>query len=328
MGIDMALTIRGKAEVAGLSELRIFADGHLVQRKPLSGQSADLIVEVVLPGGTRWLSALLADRSGTESTVQTISLPKVGSNAHGPKRRLFTIAVGTDVYSSDRLPPLQYAKSDAAKFNETARAVEGAYYSEVNTQSLYDDPTLKSSLPKKIRELVSTANDWDTIMLFIAGHGVQDRSGRYYLATKTTDLNKLSESALAWDELAGALKDVKARVIVFLDACHSGAASDEATNDQAVSRLVQSNSAIMVVAAAKGRQSSFEGKSWGSGGGAFAATLADVVSNRMSTDENSDGVIELSELYKILKARVVASTGGAQTPWISRNQMVGEIPLF
>src|SRR5262249_9360394 len=36
-GIDAALTIKGKAKVEGLSELRIFADGHLLQKKVLSG---------------------------------------------------------------------------------------------------------------------------------------------------------------------------------------------------------------------------------------------------------------------------------------------------
>jgi uncharacterized caspase-like protein len=130
------------------------------------------------------------------------------------------------------------------------------------------------------------------------------------------------------EEVARSLAGVKGRVIVFIDACHSGSASEEATNDQAVSRLLSGNAAIAIVAAAKGRQNSFEGKEWGSGGGAFTAALESAVSNRLATDGNSNGVIELSELYKVLKAQVVEGTYGNQTPWISRNQMVGEIPLF
>ena len=42
----------------------------------------------------------------------------------------------------------------------------------------------------------------------------------------------------------------------------------------------------------------------------------------------ADPISQLAELYGAIKRRVVSSTGGLQTPWIARNQMVGETPLF
>jgi len=172
---------------------------------------------------------------------------------------------------------------------------------------------------------------------------VQDQAGKFYLATSRTKGDKLFGTALPWESIAQKLENAKARVVVFIDACHSGSADEEArvvaagrgvrasaqaTNDQAVQELLGKASAITVIAAAKGRQKSWEGGDWGTGGGAFTTTLIDAVQNRPATDENANGVIELSELYKVLKGRVISGTNGEQTPWIARNRMVGEVPLF
>jgi hypothetical protein len=80
-----------------------------------------------------------------------------------------------------------------------------------------------------------------------------------------------------------------------------------------------------VIAAAKGRQESLEFRS----GGAFTtAVVKAVTDDRKTTDSNGNGAIELAELYRVVKQRVLAETQGAQTLWIARNQMVGETPLF
>lgn len=86
-------------------------------------------------------------------------------------------------------------------------------------------------------------------------------------------------------------------------------------------------SSIVIIAASKGRQLSEEHPELG--GGVFTTSLKHVIlENSLKTDTNGNGAIELSELYGALKARVVKLTEGRQTPWIARNQMVGEIPIF
>jgi Caspase domain len=114
-------------------------------------------------------------------------------------------------------------------------------------------------------------------------------------------------------------------VIIFLDACHSGAAGNSGTNDDAVSALLNRKSSITVIAASKGHQESLE---FGSGGAFTTALVTAISEKRQSTDTNRNGVIELAELYGAVKRQVVTITKGQQTPWLARNLMVGETPLF
>ena len=80
------------------------------------------------------------------------------------------------------------------------------------------------------------------------------------------------------------------------------------------------------VAAAKGRQESFEKQELG--GGVFTNALVAALGNRAAVDSNKNGVIELSELYSKVKPAVLTEMQGLQTPWLARADMVGEVPLF
>lgn len=62
-------------------------------------------------------------------------------------------------------------------------------------------------------------------------------------------------------------------------------------------------------------------------GGGFTIALVQAIStDHKATDTNRNGAIERGTLRS--KRQVVAATKGAQTAWIARNLMVGEIPLF
>jgi uncharacterized caspase-like protein len=125
-------------------------------------------------------------------------------------------------------------------------------------------------------------------------------------------------------EIAKALDGSKARAIILLDACHSGAA-DSGTNDDAVSSLIKSGTQSRQPQRADRKVR----RTPRLGGGRFTTALVQAISpDRKATDTNRNGAIELAELYGAVKRQVVAATKGAQTPWIARNLMVGEIPLF
>lgn len=307
----------------GLEKIRIFIDGRLSREAQVSGSSATTEAAVPLLPESRWVTAVAVDKAGYESVPQGRLLP---GKAEPPTGRLFGIAVGTDIYEDATIDQLNVAKFDADSFSKEVTALKGTRYSDVTFDSYLDATGLRDSLPGKIREVVAKAGERDTIMLFAAGHGFRDSaSGQFFLATRETVKSNLAETSIGWNEIAAAFGGAKARVIVFLDACRSGATGDSGTNDDAVSTLINAGTSLTVIAAAKGRQDSLE---FGSGG-AFTRALIDAISSEQSeTDTNRNGVIELAELYSVVKRNVVARTQGAQTPWIARNLMVGEIPLF
>ena len=67
----------------------------------------------------------------------------------------------------------------------------------------------------------------------------------------------------------------------------------------------------------------------GAKGGLFSVALAEIIgSQRKEHDTDGDGVISISELYRALKAKVIVGSNGQQTPWLSRNKMVGDFGVF
>jgi len=169
-------------------------------------------------------------------------------------------------------------------------------------------------------------------MLYFAGHGDRGNDGKFYFLTPAASFEDFETAGLAWENVAQILAQTKAKVIVFLDACHSGVASNETlvANDEYVAELMKTGKAGMVVmAASKGRQFSLEGANFGGGHGAFnyAITRA-LTKERQTTDTNQNGIIELSELYRRVKFNVHQFTNGKQTPWLSRNEIIGEMPVL
>jgi hypothetical protein len=49
---------------------------------------------------------------------------------------------------------------------------------------------------------------------------------------------------------------------------------------------------------------------------------------RTAFDLDRNGAISVAELYRGLKSEVVRETAGRQTPWLSRNLMVGDFDIF
>ena len=309
---------------SGLKTIAIYIDGRLATSIPVSGKLARTKRTLPIFSETRWISAVATDIDGYESVPQTIQRP---ANSTSPRGRLFAVAVGTDNYDDSEINALDYARADARTFTKAVEASKGRYYRDVITTTMLDEDDLKSAIFSKVNELIAQAEESDTIMLHIAGHGLRDKAGQFYLATKTTRFAALKQTALPWSALAKILGQAKSKVVVFLDACHSGAAGTQATNDDAVADLINQNKGILVIAASKGRQYSEERSELN--GGVFTTTLARLLGDkRASTDGNHNGVLELSEIYGALKKQVVEITNGKQTPWIARNGMVGEVPLF
>jgi uncharacterized caspase-like protein len=205
----------------------------------------------------------------------------------------------------------------------------------VQTTSLLDAQVTSERVLTSVREAARSTGPDDTLLVFYAGHGVDDRSGEasnagLLLTTSATRMEDLKATSVSWAELAGALAEARGRIVLILDACHSGLAGSDAfaTNDDAVSVLMtRAGAPTVILAGAKGRQFSYEDSN--AGGGIFTAAIAAVISEaRAAYDRDRNGVIDLGELYTAVKAKVFDATGGEQTPWLVRNALVGEMALF
>ncbi len=303
-------------------EVAIFQDGLRTDTITVSEQPT-VPIDVARAPGARWVSVLASDRGGLAS------LP-VGRDLGNPQALpvVRALAIGIDEYAS--LPPLKFGAADARTLIASLAAQNGKTINLASSQVLDQKGLARTALLEAVQALVDGAAPGETIVLSYAGHGLTAPSGGFYMSTSLTDVGDIAGTSVAWSEVAAILAKAKARVLVFLDACHSGTAGTDyfASNDDAAAGvLARIPSGLVVFSASKGRQLSLETSD--AGGGVFTNAVADVIARKRTTfDTNRNGAIEISELYAGVKLRVVGQTGGRQTPWLSRNEMVGDFALF
>lgn len=313
------------ASPSGVAHLRFYQDGQLIRQVEATGKDIQGAVALDTAPHARWLTMLAVDTNGLVSAPQALHLRArtTGTN------RLHAILVGVDTYSDPR-NNLTYAKSDAKRLSDALAASQGRYYATEDVKLLLDQNATPSSIASALEEAVNSAQPQDTILFSFAGHGVQGADGHYYLAPSGFKIEDPIATGLSWSKLAQILGRSKARIILVLDACHSGLSGSEglASNDQAAAALLSGTRApMLVLAASKGREKSYEGKRWG--GGAFTYALSQVLKNDSSTyDQDKDGTIGVSELYRGLREIVTRETGGRQTPWLARQDLIGDFALF
>lgn len=307
---------------APLAELLIFEDGLLTKRLEAKGQSTSWNFDLDVLEGTRWLSMIALDRSGLAS------MPMGRDLGASPTRRVHLLSIGIDEYADPAIKDLEFAAEDARRFESAIRS--DARVQVVSNAPLIDKGATRNTILQRLQETVAAAEPGDTIVLFFAGHGIAGKNNAYFLATHDTHRRNLEKSALKWSDVAEILSKSRTRIAVFLDSCHSGSASAKtfAPNDGATSSLLERvPSGIVVFSASKGREESQERNDVN--GGIFTVALTNVLaSQRNLYDTNHNGAIELSELYRGVKEQVSTLGPATQTPWIARNQMVGDFVLF
>lgn len=332
-GLEVAVNKIGDTQIelavaanasAALKELRVYQDGQPTSAIPASGVTLKAAITVDREPQARWLTVVAVDTAGLTSIPVTakIEAPQRAANT------LHLLAVGVDEY--DHLSRLAFAKTDAEALAGASRKVKGSYYADVQASLLRDREATADQILKTLEAKASEARAGDTLMLFFAGHGAKSPDGRFFMTTSTTREENLDGTALEWSRLAKVLGRTKARVIVVLDACHSGqtGAQLQATNDDAVAAISgASRTPMLVFAASKGRQLSEE--IGGAGGGVFTQVLAKLITQgRDEQDLNRNGVLEVSEIFRGLKDVVTQYTNGRQTPWLVRQDMVGDFAVF
>jgi len=168
-------------------------------------------------------------------------------------------------------------------------------------------------------------------VIFMAGHGVKAKDGTFYFLTSTGSFEEPEKAGVSWTLLGKYLERIKGRVILLLDACHSGSIVTETIvpNDELAQQFFRGgHGGVMVFSASKGRQYSLESPDIGGGFGIFTFALTQSLGPRArETDTNSDGFVEFMELVDYVSQYVHRETEGEQTPWLSRKELFGDLPV-
>ncbi len=120
------------------------------------------------------------------------------------KPKLYVLAVGVGDYADDRLD-LAFAAKDARDFAATIRAQAGGLYREVEVKLLIDGNATRDEVVDGFDWLERETTARDVAMLFLAGHGVDDRNGYYYFLPHNADRERLKRTGVDYSDIQNTL---------------------------------------------------------------------------------------------------------------------------
>ncbi len=332
--------------------VRAFVEGRAVATKAVCSSRGELELSVPLLPGSNVVTVQAFDAQGFASNPATV-------RARGPEQGalrpdVWIVAIGVSRYPKlDPRYQLELADDDAREVASAFAAEAGAsgVYAHAHSTVLTDEQATLASVEAALSRLSAMKPD-DVAVVFLAGHGMKPSPAEdmRFLTSgveggpRGARAESVRREGIGWSRIGELLAGARGRVLVLLDACHSGHVSQELVvpNDDLARNLTeQQRAGVLVFAAAKGRQLSYEPSgqrglgleaqtaplvSAGGAHGYFTgAVLASLASPK--TDTNGDGAIEASELFAEVTARVHGATRGLQTPWVARRELFGDFHL-
>lgn len=323
------VTVRFRVEsVRRVTSVRASVNGRRIATgRGFGGVAAgsdDRSLSVPLEPGLNRITLFAAhDLATTEETLRVRRAePKAATQAAPTELlpRIFIVAVGASHY--EHLPAdkqLRFPDDDARDIAQAFASMKGKLFREVRAtvlagQGTDGDPT-RDAIEDAL-EAFTEAGQYDTCVLFVAGHGVTDSRGTYFFVPTDGRFRDNGEprtsSMVRWSTIKDAL-DVPGRKIMLVDTCHAAASSGikrRAVNSDELTKLLMDETTV-VLTACRGSEESQEHPSWGHG--AFTKCLLDGMRSK-EADLIKDGVVSIKELDTYVSETVPKLTKGGQHP--------------
>ncbi len=332
--------------------------GAKARSRAIRGTTYQGTERVVLEPGDNWLELTAFDDTGVESYRDYRQI-RVGAEAE-PARDLYVLAFGISDYPGVDLD-LDYAHKDAQDLGKLLAKAPG--FRRVFTQIHVDAEVTRESIEASA-ELLARASIDDTVIVFVAGHGVHDRGAGqgYYYLTHEAQLGDLAATAAPFDTIEALLAATPARrKLLLLDTCESGEHSEDAVSAaeaNATSRGLEARTSralvfkaddgakpdrtfllerdlfihvdlsartgAVILSSSRGGELSYESDALENG--MFTEAVLQALTGA-DTDRDGDGGVCVGELEAAVAASVAAASGGAQNPVVERANPLSRLVL-
>ncbi|MCK4793169.1 MAG: caspase family protein, partial [Desulfobacteraceae bacterium] len=250
---------------------------------------------------------------------------------------VYAVIIGIGQYKDPTIPTLKYTNVDAENLHDLLIDPRKLGIHEENIKLLLnEDATLQNIKSTVGTWLLRKADEDSTVIIFFSGHGgvEPDPSGLQakYLLPWDALRNDLYATSISSRDFEGLLLRIKSnRLVMFLDACHSGGViSREGIKDvdtiETLCADLTTGSGRAIIAASKGNQQSFEDDKLSHG--IFAYHLLEALKNKADTDR--DGKVTLIEVFNYLVREVPKTAwelaGAVQEPMM-RSELEKDIVL-
>lgn len=254
---------------------------------------------------------------GIYAEPKTIMLKYAGEK---PKPTLHLLAVGVSNYPAEDLTNLTYASKDAQDFVQTISNSDLSMYKEMQPTLLLNNTATTQIIKRELTKLTSRVAQGDVVMLYFSGHGINQDKERYFMTYNSSAeeyYNALDFNFIR-DRMTTMSEDKKCRVIIFMDACHSGAMLG---TKGAVKDITFAAPGIIGFYSSTASEQSAETDKMQNG--VFTRVLLDGLKGGA---KNKDGQVTIHQLDAYVKQHVAEETNGKQTPLIEN--ATGDAVLF
>lgn len=173
-------------------------------------------------GENCYVAFFAKDEQGVASETQTCPMRYVGIKA---KPNLHLMAVGVGDYQSASLTKLNYSVRDAEDFISTLEKSDLSDYQSLKSKMLLtNNSATAGGIKTALRQLSENVQQGDVAMLFFSGHGVNMDGDTYFMGIDSESNDPFS--AVDFNDIKKMLRrmcDRGVKVVLFMDACHSGA---------------------------------------------------------------------------------------------------------
>lgn len=275
--------------------------------------------------GVYEIRVAIFDENGNEVTTDPITI-----QYEPEKPVLHLLCIGPSYQD------LQYTGKDAEDFARAFKQQEGGLFSRVNLRVLnerdntslqaiqfaFEDLKMAYLNPERVANPIKSN---DVLIVFISAHGKYLEKG--FSIVPTDFKPQYLTSYLDYKSgILDQLNQIKCKKMVFIDACHSGAAQgakELIPNDEDMSSALQKlNRQIQgaaIIASCGVTERSFEDNRWENG--AYTEAILEALSESKSpADANKDSIISLQELFQYVQKRVQELVAN------SKGRMVTQVP--
>lgn len=283
---------------------------NLSQRglKPKSGASQQ--VTVALEEGENIITIRAKNRSAMSDAL-TVHVQRTSRYVDIYKPTLYLLSIGISKYANSAYD-LGVADKDASAITRMFEAQKARIYKDVVHRTLLDREATTDDILEGLDWIDREATSKDVVVLFIAGHGVNDEKGNYYFLSHDADEERLRRTAVRWIEIEDTVANLPSKVILLADTCHSGNIMGKRRDiTSAIKSIINSGSGSIIMTATTGNGYSYEQSSWGHG--AFTKALLEGLGEGKA-DHDGDRTITTKEIDFYVNSRVKALTNGKQKP--------------
>jgi WD40 repeat protein len=244
----------------------------------------------------------------------TITIIKQKARSYNPKGNLYLLAVGVNQMKHIPGNNLDFAAKDASDMVNLMHRMEGNLYKQVKSYLFTDDTPKKptsDNIENALYDYFKPATADDTIMIFLAGHGVTVDKNQYVFlaqdAIKYGDGDYQRSTVLKWADITDSLKNRKCKKIIILDTCYTGGVD---INELIPKDNFSKNKIIIFLSTSKG-QTAKECKDQRNG--CFTHAIKQGLGKDLPADSTRDKEVSITEIKDYAK-KVLSSLTDDQMP--------------